>query len=136
MIFKSKLKPTKELKRLISSRATNDFMSHFRKTPEEIDAFKDLPKLNSGLVYDFKTTLYLRGKSVAPHEDPNLTNSNVVRSMFWVTKKKTKHPIYLQVGNRYTHIDEHDFVVFDDSVLHSVCSDGEWEGIAIQCGAD
>ena len=136
MIFKSKLKPTKELKRLISSRATNDFMSHFRKTPEEIDAFKDLPTLPFPLIYDYKTALYLQGKSVGPHIDPDFIEAKVVRSMFWVTKKKTKHPIYLQVGNEHTHINEHDFVVFDDSILHSVSSDGEWEGIAIQCGAD
>jgi hypothetical protein len=136
MIFKNKLKPTKELKRLISQRATNDFMSHFRKTQEEIDAFKDLPKLNSGLVYDYKTTLYLRGKSVAPHIDEDFIEAKVVRSMFWVTKKKTQHPIYLQVGHEYAHIGQYDFAVFDDSILHSVSSDGEWEGIAIQCGAD
>ena len=136
MIYKSKLEPTKELKRLISRRATNDFMSHFRKTPEEIKAFNDLPKLHSGLVYDYTTALYLRGKSVAPHIDPDFIESKVVRSMFWVTKKKTEHPIYLQVGNEHTHINEHDFVVFDDSILHSVSSDGAWEGIAIQCGAD
>lgn len=136
MIYKSKLEPTKELKRLISRRATRDFMSHFRKTQEEIDAFKNLPKLHSGLVYDYKTTLYLRGKSVAPHTDPDFIESKVVKSMFWVTKKKTQHPIYLQVGHEHTHINEHDFVVFDDSVLHSVSSDGAWEGIAIQCGSD
>lgn len=136
MIYKGKLKPTKELKNLISRRATHDFMSHFCNTKEETDAFKNLPKLHSRLVYDYKTALYLRGKSVAPHIDPDLIEAKVVRSMFWVTKKKTEHSIYLQVGNQYTHICEHDFVVFDDSLLHSVSSDGSWEGIAIQCGAD
>jgi hypothetical protein len=136
MIYKSKLKPTKELKRLISQRATNNFMSHFRKTQEEIDAFKDLPPLVFPLVYDYRTTSYLRGKSVSPHIDPVLIEAKVVRSMFWVTKKKTQHPIYLQVGHEYAHIGQYDFVVFDDSILHSVSSDGEWEGIAIQCYAE
>lgn len=134
LLFKDKLEPTKELKRLISRRCRKDFTSQFCNTEEERNAFKQLPKLKEGFEYSYQTALYLTGRSVGPHTDSKFVDANIVRSFFWVTRKKSKWvPIYLQVANDYVQLDVNEFTVFDDSLLHSVSSDGIWEGIAIQC---
>ena len=137
MIHKYTHKPTKQIKRLVSSKCTKDFTSCFENTQEEKLAFSEFPNLPHGLIYDNTTALYLTGKSIAPHRDPNLIiGKEFVRGMFWVTRKKSREPIYIQVENEFKEIKEGEFVIFQDYLLHCITSDGIWEGVAVQCYAD
>ena len=136
MIYKYTHKPTKEIKKLVISKCTKDFTSCFKGSDEEFLAFIALPELPHGLQYVRETAIYLTGKSIEPHKDPNLTGKEFTRGMFWVTRKKTKESIYIQVESDSQRIDEGDYVIFDDSLLHCITCDGVWEGIAIQCYAE
>lgn len=85
----------------------------------------------------FHETVLLKSKSVQPHTDPwlgsgLLADCNTQRNIFWLMHSLSGSPIYLQVGNDARKMYPGDWVVFDDSVMHSVVSDVTWLGAATQ----
>lgn len=85
----------------------------------------------------FQETILLKNKNVQPHTDPwvgsgLLTDGTIQRNIFWLMHSPSDTPIYLQVGNDARKMYPGDWVIFDDSTMHSVVSDITWIGAATQ----
>ena len=77
--------------------------------------------------------ILLKAKNVEPHNDPWVGRTEEPltadrRSIFWFLKGS----LIIQVANDYTSMSAGDFIVFNDSLVHSVQSKVTWLGAAWQ----
>lgn len=86
---------------------------------------------------DRSTGVALRMKCVEPHVDEWLGKLRPIRhaGMFWLVEIAKFQDLFLQVGKEFRPMREGDFVIFNDGVLHSVCSRRIWRGYACQARA-
>ena len=80
------------------------------------------------------TSTAFRMRNVVPHTD-DYVGIGIPRSyvaVFWLVDIPNGESLYLQVGRSARNMRQGDFVVFKDSVLHSVISDRVWRGCAYQ----
>jgi|LakMenEpi03Aug12_release.lakeMendotaPanAssembly.Ray.scaffolds.fasta_scaffold551666_2 hypothetical protein len=84
---------------------------------------------------DAKTAIALRAKYVSPHVDDwvgiGSPPSRYV-ALFWVVEMPRFERLTLQVGTEVCQMSLGDFVVFNDTVMHSVFADKFWRGCAYQ----
>jgi hypothetical protein len=88
---------------------------------------------------DMSTSTAFRMRNVPPHTDRRSPGDYVGISrprnyvaVFWLVDMPNGEGLYLQVGGVARSMRQGDFVVFKDSVLHSVISDRVWRGCAYQ----
>ena len=79
-------------------------------------------------------------KNVQPHDDPWVgkqpePEGDDRRSVFWLVDFPENEILYLQVGTEFKAMRRYEYVVFDDSVLHSVQANRKWWGVAYQLRA-
>ena len=80
----------------------------------------------------------LRMKCVDPHTDDWVGNGNKPRrymAAFWVLDVSGFNDLWIQVGNAAERMYVGDFVIFKDSVMHSVVAKNTWRGVAYQMRA-
>jgi len=84
---------------------------------------------------DMSTSTAICMRNVVPHTDDWIGANPVPRrhaNVFWLVDIPNREGLYLQVGGVARFMRQGDFVVFKDSVLHSVISDRVWRGCAYQ----
>lgn len=83
---------------------------------------------------DLTTSTALRMRNVLPHTDDyvGIGRPRSYVAVFWLVDIPNGEGLYLQVGGVARAMQKGDFVVFKDSVLHSVSSDRVWRGCAYQ----
>lgn len=85
--------------------------------------------------HDATTGIVLRMRCVEPHTDDWVGAGKYPRryaAVFWVVDLPRCEELFLQVGTEAKRLRAGDFVVFKDSVLHSVISKRVWRGCAYQ----
>lgn len=85
--------------------------------------------------HDATTGIALRMRCVEPHQDDWVGAGKYTRryaAVFWLVDMPTSEVLILQVGTVAQRMKPGDFVVFKDSVLHSVISKRVWRGCAYQ----
>lgn len=85
--------------------------------------------------HDATTGVALRMRCVEPHTDDWVGAGKYPRryaAVFWVVDLPRFEELFLQVGTEAKRMRAGDFVVFKDSVLHSVISKRVWRGCAYQ----
>lgn len=84
---------------------------------------------------DLTTGVALRMRCVEPHTDDWVGSGKYPRryaAVFWLVDMPKFEELFLQVGAEAKRMRVGDFVVFKDSVLHSVISKRMWRGCAYQ----
>jgi hypothetical protein len=84
---------------------------------------------------EMSTSTAICMRNVVPHTDDWIGANPVPRrhaTVFWLVDIPNREGLYLQVGGVARFMRQGDFVVFKDSVLHSVISDRVWRGCAYQ----
>jgi hypothetical protein len=122
-------KATKAQKELIRRIADDSFSC---RIPDE---FGDVPATGYDVLHYTGTALAM--KNCEPHTDFYDGDENAVdarRALFWVIALPRHAEMHIHVGNAYKRLYEGDYVVFDDSLMHSVQSDRLWRGVAYQLG--
>lgn len=97
-------------------------------------AMQLLPSLPDGYIYTDKSTVVLRGKNIEPHRDSDV-GITPKGYRFWggvFGLLSGADSITLQVGDASIRMNQGDWVMFDDSILHGVYSDKVWYGLAVQ----
>lgn len=133
MIFETGTQhPTAAQRRMIREIADDSFATTL---PQD---FGSMP-CGSGWKHDITTGVALRMRSVEPHTDDWLGDGKYPRlcaAVFWLVDLSKFDHIFLQVGTEARRMQLGDFVVFKDSVLHSVISNHVWRGCAYQVRPD
>jgi hypothetical protein len=93
----------------------------------------NLPKVAGLHMADQPVLLKLR--NVGPHEDPWVSGRPEEapqdrRAIFWMLEGKS--PLHLHVGTQAARLSPGDWVLFDDSIMHSVVCASPWRGAAFQ----
>lgn len=134
MIFASgNLKPSKEILARIKGLATTDFT---RIVPANF--FQ--PTLDMMLYgekhTEFETSVTLiKGKNVVPHTDPwcgKYPEPIERRNLFWLTHCSPNSHVEFYHGNESTRLFAGDWVIFDDTIVHSVASKYLWYGMILE----
>ena len=83
---------------------------------------------------DLTTRMAIRMRNVVPHTDDyvGIGRPRSYVAVFWLVDIPNGEGLCLQVGGVARSMRQGDFVVFKDSVLHSVISDRVWRGCAYQ----
>ena len=85
--------------------------------------------------YESETGIALRMRCVEPHQDDWVGAGKKPRryaAVFWLVEMPNFEDLILQVGTVVCRMRPGDFVVFKDSVLHSVFARRVWRGCAYQ----
>lgn len=129
MIFETGTQqPTPAQRRMVREFADDSFTT---KLPSD---FGPLP-CGLGWRPDITTSVALRMRCVEPHTDEWVGTGKYPRryaAVFWVVDLPRFEELFLQVGTEAKRMRVGDFVVFKDSVLHSVISRRVWRGCAYQ----
>jgi len=121
-------RPTPEQRRTVLEIADDSFLAPL---PED---FGPLP-CGSKWKRDDATGIALRLRCCEPHTDTWLGVGKMpsrYAAVFWVVDLPRGGELFLQVGTRAERMMENDFVVFKDSVMHSVVSERTWWGCSYQ----
>lgn len=132
------LKPTKQQIRVAKQIGDSSFTaSLFEK---DFTTFPEGGIPSPSLVEDawkdyIRTMIFLKMKNVEPHTDTyvgyhDLQEHDVFASLFWVLE--ARKPLYLHVGPNSASLKAGSWVLFADTVTHSVISDATWVGCATQ----
>ena len=131
-------KPTKEQVKIAKSVGDSSFTACLNQ--DKFSAFsQDLiptpSAVNDSWDNFIKTLIFLKMKNVEPHTDPYVGNveleeHDVFASLFWVLD--ARKPLHLQVGPHSASLKAGSWVLFADTVTHSVISDATWVGCATQ----
>jgi hypothetical protein len=83
---------------------------------------------------DLTTRTAIRMRNVVPHTDDyvGIGRPRSYVAVFWLVDIPNGKGLYLQVGGVARYMRQGDFVIFKDTVLHSVISDFVWSGCAYQ----
>jgi hypothetical protein len=129
MIFETGTqRPTTKQKRIVREIADSSFTALL-----PID-FGNLP-VGTGWRYSYGNAIAIKMRCVDPHRDDFVGIGQAPRkyaAVFWLTSILKYERIAVQVGTKSITMGEGDFMVFDDRVLHCVCSDLVWRGCAYQ----
>jgi hypothetical protein len=129
MIFETgSQQPTPAQRRTVREIADDSFI---RTLPAD---FGDVP-CGSKWKHDETTGIALRMRCVEPHSDDWVGTGKQPRryaAVFWVVEMPKFEDLILQVGGVAKRMRQGDFVVFKDSVLHSVFARRVWRGCAFQ----
>ena len=122
------MKPTARQKKLLRNVADESFCSgvqdDFGRAP-----FNDhLPSADPMIA--------LKMKNVMPHVDYWVGNSCLegreYTAVFWLAEIHKHARFSIHVGNQMVDMGEGNFILFDDRIMHSVCSERVWRGLAYQ----
>ena len=123
------MRPTPRQKRIVRQIADDSFT---RQVPAD---FGPVPSTSENWVPDLSSMVALRLKCVDPHVDDWVGEGGCPDkhlAAFWVIQMPGISELILQVGNAAHRMCEGSFIVFDDSVMHSVHAKQYWRGVAYQ----
>lgn len=139
MIFTSGfLPPTREQVRSIKKHADESFCS---TVPETFG----LVPTHDGYSFSHRELTALSLSYVEAHQDPWVSDHrdgdgedgpDKRRAIFWLLDTAEGNSVILHAGTRMMRMKPGDFVVFDDSIMHSVYSPRKWWGLAYQLRPD
>lgn len=95
----------------------------------------------AGYLVNPRTVTALRLRYVTPHQDDWVGDHDEDdgedgpigrRAVFWLVDAPPYHSIIVQVGTMSAELRTGDWILFDDSILHSVFSSKLWRGCAYQ----
>jgi hypothetical protein len=123
-------KPTAYQRRIVRCIADDTFTT---RLPPDFFGKGDVPE-RAGWMVDKSSAVALRLRYVEPHNDEWAGGWPMPRrysAMFWLVDLP-RSTIVLHVGNMSQQMQEGDYVVFDDQVMHSLFSSKTWRGCAFQ----
>lgn len=119
----------KDLVQNVKKHANDSFTCPLHQDDYE---FELLPKLPDGLIYSGYSGVMLKLRNCEPHTDfyvgENVAGYQYVGTSFGLVHGKG----IIQVANDYMHLAAGDWILFDDTKLHSVQSDKTWVGVSVQ----
>jgi hypothetical protein len=133
MLFaKGNLEPSKAQLVKLQVSATTDFTE---RAPKEF--FQ--PTLDMMLYgeehTEFETPVLIKGKNVYPHTDPwcgRRPEPIERRNLFWLAKYPRDRYLEFYYGNDSCRMTGGDWVIFDDSIVHSLISKYTWYGMILE----
>ena len=133
LIASGNLKPSKEQIARIKGLATNDFT-------RIVSAEFFQPTLDM-MLYGEKHTEFesnatlVKGKNISPHTDPwcgKYPEPIERRNLFWLAKYPRDRYLEFYYGNDSCRMTGGDWVIFDDSIVHSLISKYTWYGMILE----
>ena len=119
----------KDLVKHAKKRADGSFCCPLHEDDYE---FGLLPKLPTGLIYSGHSGMMLKLRNCEPHTDfqvgEDVEGYRYVGTSFGLLYGKG----IIQVADYYTKLSAGDWILFDDTKLHSVQSDKTWVGVSVQ----
>lgn len=139
MILESgSLKPTARQVKIVREWADDSFTCSFNKCDLEHFSKDVFPRPLCSRSHHEKmigTAIQLTMKNVEPHCDEYMgdefpNSKQFTASLFWVVH--SREPIHLHAGLHFLAMSAGDWVVFPDSIVHSITATNKWYGVATQ----